>query len=169
VKNHDAIVAAWSLLTARRTDAKLLIVGDGDRREGLERFVRSAGLSRHVLFMGQRNDVRDILAASDAGILYSNSEGLGMCLLEMMSMQLPVVASDIIGINEVVTRDTGILVAPGSPAHLCAAIDHLLSAPAQMQVKGTLARQRVQMSFSRQLQAERFEALYRSLAPHQPN
>ncbi|HJU44843.1 MAG TPA: glycosyltransferase [Vicinamibacterales bacterium] len=101
----------------------LLVIGDGELREELERHAERLGLSARVHFAGARRDLGNVLAAIDLFVMPSLWEGLPLSLVLAMGAGLPVIASRVAGIPEVVRHgETGILVAPGDAADLAAAL-----------------------------------------------
>jgi glycosyltransferase involved in cell wall biosynthesis len=125
-KDFVTLVRALGLLRPGSFDA--LIVGEGPDRPMLEDEVRRLGLEDRVRFAGERHDVPDLLAAADAFVLSSFSEGLPVSVLEAMAAKLPVVASRVGGMPEVVLDGvTGLLVEPGDPEKLAAALDRIVA------------------------------------------
>jgi glycosyltransferase involved in cell wall biosynthesis len=126
--------APKDFLTLMRAFAELpegsfeaLIVGDGPDRATVEAEIHSLGLDGRVRLAGERDDVPALLAASDVFVLSSRSEGLPLSVLEAMAAELPVVASDVGGLRElVVDGETGILVPPGDAEALAAALGRLV-------------------------------------------
>lgn len=105
-----------------------LIVGDGPDRGALEAETRRLGLAERVRLAGERGDVPALLAASDVFVLSSASEGLPVSVLEAMAAELPVVASAVGGMSElVVNGETGLLVPPGDANELAAALGRLIA------------------------------------------
>ena len=124
-KGHDHLLDAFARVHARRPDARLLLVGDGGRREWAEGLARERGLGGAVIFTGFRTDVPALLAAMDCFVLASTrTEGVPQSLLQAAAAGVPLVASRIGGIPEVVEDGvTGLLVPPEDPAALAAAIE----------------------------------------------
>jgi glycosyltransferase involved in cell wall biosynthesis len=117
-KNVDVAIAAVSLIP----DARLLIVGDGPERDALESLARTVAPGR-IRFLGWRERPRDELAAADVLVLSSRTEGLPAVLIEAAFSGLPVVASRVGGISEIVVDGrTGFTVPPGDPAAMSAAL-----------------------------------------------
>ena len=109
----------------------LIVVGDGDLRERLVRQVETFGLSTRVHFVGARRDLGDLLNAADLFVLPSLWEGLPLSLVLAMGAGLPVVATRIPGLPEVVDDGrTGLLVPPGDAAALGAAMARIVADPA---------------------------------------
>lgn len=124
-----------------------------DAADKLVAEVAQRGLSRHVLVLGEREDVRDWLAASDLFALLSESEGMPLCIIEAMGQGLPVIASAVSGIPEEL-GDAGVLVPdPGQDAHgavtaLTAAVVALAGDPAMRKNLGARGRQRALTLFT---------------------
>jgi glycosyltransferase involved in cell wall biosynthesis len=130
-KDHPTLLAALARLPA---EVVLLIVGGdpfGDGEARLKRAAAELRLGERARFLGIRHDVPDLLAASDLFVLPSLWEGLGLVFLEAMAVGLPVVATTVSAIPEVVEDGaTGWLVPPGDPERLAATIAQALADPA---------------------------------------
>ncbi|MEA3560266.1 MAG: glycosyltransferase, partial [Candidatus Omnitrophota bacterium] len=108
-------------------DLKVFIVGEGSQRKRLEHYVKNLGLLENVVFMGQYEDVRRIVSIFDIFVLSSLNEGMGRCLLEAQALGVPVVATKVGGVLEVVKDGlTGILVPARNPKVMTEAIINLL-------------------------------------------
>ena len=124
-KDFLTLIRALAALSERSFEA--LIVGDGPDRGAVEDEIRRLGLEERVRLVGERSDVPALLAASDLFVLSSRSEGLPVSVLEAMAAELPVVASGVGGLAElVVDGETGILVPSGAPKPLAAALGRLV-------------------------------------------
>ncbi len=124
-KDFLTLIRALAALPADAFEA--LIVGDGPDRAEVEAEVRRLGLEGRVQLAGERSDVLELLAASDVFVLSSRSEGLPVSVLEAMAAELPVVASDVGGLSElVVDGETGVLVPPGDASGLADALGRLV-------------------------------------------
>ena len=109
------------------SDFRAALVGDGPGLRGVTRAIDERGLSDWVELLGAHGDVARVLAASDIFVLSSRSEGLPVSILEAMAAGLPVVASDVGGVTEaVVDGETGLVVPPGNPDALAAALERLV-------------------------------------------
>ena len=165
-KRIDVLIAAAPLIVARFPDVKFHIVGDGPCREQLIAQARDAGVLPQVQFMGHRDDVPAILAAADLFVLPSQSEASPNVIIEAMAAGLPVIASRVGGIPELVTDGaTGHLVPPADPNALAAAILDLLEHPDRARAFGQAARARIQQQYSFDKMVAQFESLYRSGSP----
>jgi glycosyltransferase involved in cell wall biosynthesis len=160
-----------------RTPARLVIVGDGPERSPLEALARDTGVGEHVEFRGRVSDdeLRRAYAAASVFVLPSvldarqDTEGLGVVLLEAMNYSVPVVASDIGGITDIVQHDrTGLLVPPGDEPALAHALSRVLTDPALSRMLGQAGRQRLHDAFSWAHIVDRWEEVYaRAIAaPH---
>jgi glycosyltransferase involved in cell wall biosynthesis len=127
-KGHRTLLTAWPLVVAAHPEAWLLVVGEGSERDSLEAQAASLGISEQVVFTGRREDVPAVTAALDVAVLPSYREAQGLSVLEAMALSRPVVASNVGGIPEMIDDGvSGLLVPPGDPEALAAAIVRLLS------------------------------------------
>jgi glycosyltransferase involved in cell wall biosynthesis len=131
-KGIEFLLRAFAILTELRPDARLTIAGDGADRRKLERLARELGLTGNVAFLGNtsREQVGRILDEADVAVLPSLTEGLPVSLLEALARGIPVVASRVGGIPELVQdRVNGLLVPPADSAALAGALKLLVSDP----------------------------------------
>lgn len=160
-KDPLTLLHAFAGLHAR--DALLVFVGDGPLRAETESAAVRAGVADRVRFMGARDDVAGLLPGFDVFALSSRWEGLPRVVLEAMASGVPVVATDVDGVPEVVEDGvTGRSVKPGDVDALCAALDELL-ADAQLRDKFAVAAGSRLEQFSEHLMVEETAALYRTL------
>ena len=161
VKDQQTLLEAFRQIVSHYPEALLLIVGEGPMRQELEDQTRSLGLGAHVKFLGRRSDIPELLRLLDVFVLSSVSEGLPLTVLEAMAAGVPVVATDVGGLCEVVTdRETGLLVPPRSPTHLAAAVVTLLNDHAMRTAIRHMARQRVRTRFDLDQMVQAYEAAY---------
>jgi glycosyltransferase involved in cell wall biosynthesis len=127
---------------------ELLIVGDGPDRPRLEAEIERVGLDGRVRLAGERADVPDLLAGADVFVLSSASEGMPISVLEAMAAGLPVVASRVGGVPELVADgETGLLVPPGDSEALAQALRGLLADARLRHRLGDAGRVRVRERF----------------------
>jgi glycosyltransferase involved in cell wall biosynthesis len=162
-KAIDVMLEAMGLLRSAQPDVQLLIVGPGDPTQ-LRARAAGIGVDDVVTFTGTRGDVAQILAASNIGVLSSDFEGMPLAVLEYMAAGLPVVATDVGGVPEIVDHGrSGLLVPPRDPVALSGAIDTVLSDRSMARSMGAAGRARQQREFSAELMADRVYCLYDSL------
>lgn len=165
VKGVEFLLDAIPTVVQRFPDARFLIVGDGDAREGLERRAVRLGLDGRAVFTGFRRGVPEILSEVTVGALPSLSEATSNALLEAMAAGVPVVATRVGGNPEVVEDGvTGLLVPPGDPGALARAICDLLANPELAARFGRAGRRRVIQAFSLERMIRETEGLYSDLA-----
>ena len=112
VKRLDAVLVVF-LRRRQRVSARLGLVGDGPERARLEQRVESERLTSQVIFAGERQDLVSLLSCADLFLLPSAQESFGMAALEAMACEVPVVASRVGGLPEVIDDgETGFLCAP---------------------------------------------------------
>jgi glycosyltransferase involved in cell wall biosynthesis len=141
-----------------------VIVGEVALDEELQRLVDETHLRDHLRLLGRRSDIPEVLSAFDVFVLSSHDEGMSNAILEAMSMELPVVATDVGGTGEVVRQGaTGLLVPPKDPVPLAAAIDEILSDPERGRRMGRLGRELVQERFSARAMVRQMQSLYITL------
>lgn len=163
-KGHaDLLEAARTILVAY-PDTHFVIAGDGPQEPNLRRRVAELGLESRVHLLGLRRDVINVLQSLDLFVLPTHQEALGTAFIEAAAMGLPVVATAVDGVPEVVADgETGLLVPPRDPSAVSAAICGLLADPGRRRVLGDNGRRRVGREFSRQAMAEGMLAVYRRL------
>lgn len=174
VKGWDVLIRAFAVVAARMSQCRLLLVGGLDgptEREtaaSLKSTVHDLGLDGRVRFLGRRNDIPRILAASDVFAFPSRSEGQGMALLEAMATGLPCVAARVGGIPETLAHDrNGLLFEREDAQDLSGKLWMLLSDRALRQRLSQAARRDVQ-AYSLEKVNERVLGLYRMLLEGAP-
>ena len=116
-KRLDIWLDAARIVREREPRAEFVIVGDGSQREQLEARAKALGLADAVRFVGKQEDVRPYLAALDVFLMSSAYEGFGIALVEAMAMGVPVVATNVEGVRNIVTS--------GESGLLCAFDEHV--------------------------------------------
>ena len=150
-KDYGTLLQALAPGQGVSENAKLILVGDGPQRGPLSKAMEESGLAGRVRMLGDRRDVRDLLAAADAFVLSSISEGVSKALLEALATGLPVVATSVGGTPEVVTDGvTGLLVPPSRPDLLGQALAAVLNDSHLAGRLGRAGRQRAEERFRAQ-------------------
>jgi glycosyltransferase involved in cell wall biosynthesis len=145
-KGHRVLFEA--LASPECGDVRLLVVGDGPLRDELHAAAARLGIASRVIFLGARRDLGDLLAALDVFVMPSFWEGLPLSLILAMGAGLPVVATAVAGIPEVVTDgETGWLVPPGNPAALARTLAAVLGDREGARSVGAAARRYVRPRF----------------------
>lgn len=129
-KAHLDLLEGFNRLreTKPEISGKLIIVGDGPERAGLEAAAASLGCKEHVIFTGEVSDVQTFYALADVFVLPSHSEGSPNVLLEAMAANVPVVATAVGGVPEMVeNNESALLVPPNDPTSLAASLARLLT------------------------------------------
>lgn len=158
----DPLTLVRALSHVREQSYRALVIGDGPERPALEAELLRLGLAPTVELVGEREDVAELLAGSHLFVLASRSEGMPLSVLEAMAAGLPVVASRVGGLPELVVEgETGFLVPPGDPSALADAIGRLLDDPQLRERLGSAGRARVEASFRLDLSLRAHLDLYR--------
>lgn len=148
---------------ARTPEAILAIVGEGPERAALDAAVQRLGLSERVHLVGFRRDVADIVAAADVFCLSSIWEGVPLSAQEAILLGVPVVATDVGGMRELVSNKiSGRLVPPGDPTKLAEALSETLSSATERDRYVAAAKQHLEANFSTAHMLERLRAAYAS-------
>ncbi len=163
-KDHDTLLAAFSRLAGQHPGAELWLVGNGPRRESLEKQARDLGLAGQVKFLPATHDIRKLYHQADIFVLSSVAEALPNVILEAMAAGLPVVATRVGGLPEaVVPEDTGFLVNPRDVAGLTASLARLLDDPETGRSLGRRGRERVLAQFSFEAMVSRHQDVWARL------
>ncbi len=161
MKGHCYLVAAMPELTTHFPDVVLAIIGSGHLQRELAEQAFSIGISDAVRLIGHRPDARTLLAAADVFVLPSRHEGMPLVLLEAMDAGLPVVATRVVGSEEVVVDgETGFLVLPEDPPALTDAIGRLLEDADMRERFGAAGRRRFLEHFTNDRMAAATAAVY---------
>lgn len=165
-KSHETLIDAAAILVRDFPALRFRIVGSGPRRAELEALAAARGLSAHIEFLGHREDVPALLRDADAYVLPSRSEAFPNGVIEAMAAGLPIVASAVGGLLDLIDNGkTGRLVPPAEPEALAAAVRALIEAPAEAAAMGAAARAAVVQQYSFDRMIASFEDLYLSSLP----
>ncbi|WP_437484461.1 glycosyltransferase [Sorangium sp. So ce1014] len=159
-KDHATLLAAFARLREVRPDAHLSLIGDGPLRPALEQQAARLGLGGAVTFTGTRGDVAELLPAFDVFALASLTEGISLTLIEAAAAGVPIVATRVGGNPEILEEgETGLLVAPGAPETLAAALE-AVAVRQDRAAMGMRGRARVVERFGVDRMVRAYEDLY---------
>ena len=162
VKRVGAVVEVFERVVAEH-DALLLLIGEGPDRAGVERSLRERRLMSRTVLLDNQDRVEDLLRECAVFLLPSQTESFGLAALEALASGVPVVASAVGGLPEVIVDGrTGYLVAADDVVGMAARVGSLL-APALRREMGTAARADVVARFRAAPMVDRYEALYASV------
>jgi glycosyltransferase involved in cell wall biosynthesis len=156
-KDHPTLLRAMRQVR----NADLVLVGDGDLRPQLQRLAQELEIGERVHFLGRRPDIPQLLKMADLYVHASNFEGFGIAAVEAMSAGLPVVASDVPGLGEIV-KGAGILVPPGDEDALAKAINDVLQSQTLREQLAAASRKRA-ADFSIGRTVDAFIEIYQSV------
>lgn len=160
-KDHALLVRA--LREIKELNWNLYLIGGGDDLE-IRHQVQSTGLEGRVNFLGEREDVPDMLEQADIYLLISHWEGFPRSILEAMRAGLPVIASDVAGVKEsVIDKENGYLVRKGDKESLVFALRTLILDQEQQCRMGQVSRERFVSEFTFPVMAEKTVSIYQQL------
>lgn len=163
-KDHETLVHAFKIVNERHSRAELWIVGNGPRRDVIRKLARKTLPEGCVKVMGAQLDVAQLLHDADVLVLSTHREGFPNAVAEAMAAGLPVVATDVDGLSELVQDEvTGLLIPSGNKTFLAAGINRLLSNPEERAAFGKAGRARVEQHFSFELMTAAHEDLFTQL------
>jgi glycosyltransferase involved in cell wall biosynthesis len=166
-RGHDLLLRGFARLRERLPAARLLLVGKGPAREGLERLTAQLALAASVTFTGYRDqDLPDVLAAGDCfALMAAGSDESCRAALEAMAAARPVVARRVGALPETVVHgETGLLVDDDRPESVAAALAAVLQAPGRARAMGAAGRRRAETAFAPERAVDVVEAVYRAIA-----
>jgi glycosyltransferase involved in cell wall biosynthesis len=160
-KDHSMLLEAFSRVILVNPKSKLIVVGSGGLKHALMEKAQQMAVATNTVFLGSRADVPELLSALDLFVLSSHTEGLGITLLEAMAAALPVVATNVGGIPEIVLDGkTGLIVAPRDAAAFADAMIRMLSNRDAAKQMGREGRERVTQKFGVGSMVRQYEAIY---------
>ena len=166
-KGHRFLLAALAILVSRspRSRIRLALIGGGPEEQRIRELAVELGIADRLMLLGIRDDVAEILSASDLFVLPSLNEGLSQALLEAMALCVPVVATNVGGTPDVVQPGrTGWRVMPGEPRALADAIQQALAKPDTAAAYARAAHAFITQGFSLPTHLSTLQAVYRSFA-----
>ncbi len=159
-KGYGDMIEAFKLLQQKNSDSVLLMVGSGSLQDSIRSQIESLNLNQSVILTGERQDIPQLLASSDVFASSSHREGLPLSVLEAMMAGLPIVATSVGDIPNVVTEDTGVVVPPHQPKMLAEALNDLLQNPSKRREMGRAAKDRAIREYSLDVWMKRQVKLY---------
>jgi len=158
-KRFDVLLEAFRSVLRGAPAARLAIVGTGKLRGALEEQARALEVAGRVTFAGFRTDMPAVLAAADLFVMSSDDEGLPMVVLEAMASGLPVVATEVGALRDLVEEGVhGRLVPPRDPGALAAAVAAMLRDRERLRAMGAAARERIREQYPLERCLDRTEA-----------
>ncbi len=163
-KGLEYLLRSASVLFKDQRDVIFLLVGDGTIKGRLEQLCADLKIENNVIFVGERNDIPEMLSLIDIFVLPSITEGLPLAMLEAMSCGKPVIATSVGGVPEIVENGvSGILVQPKDSDALCGAMREMLSDVGMRDRMGREGQMICEKGFSSRAMVNQIENLYDTL------
>jgi len=165
-KGYLNLIKSIKIIDNKYDNYKLLIIGKGNLYQALKKEIKKNNLEQKIKLLSEREDIEKLLKISDIYIMSSLWEGLPISLLEAMASGLPVIATKVGGINEVVKNNkNGLLIEPGDIIELANAIEKLLKSDNEKLKKlGSKAQNTIRNYFCLEEQVKKYETLYMSFS-----
>ncbi len=159
-KAHEVLFEAFATLARSHPDARLVVIGDGDRRAELRKIAEEVGIEDRVRFTGVRRDVGALLPAFDVSVLSSVHEGVPLTVIESMAARVPVVATDCGALRDlIIDGEQGFVVPVKDSAALARCLRVLADDSVLRDRQGEAARKRAEEYFSIEQTADGYAAL----------
>lgn len=139
-KNHEGLLEAFSIVVKRYPNCCLRLIGDGSLQEKMEAYTQELGIRDKVSFLGTRNNVYPFLREADVFLLPSKFEGMPMTIIEAMGTGLPIVASAVGGVPDMLEDGQSGMLVSCEPAEIADAVCQLLDSEALRKNLGSNAR-----------------------------
>lgn len=161
VKGQETLIRSIALLRKSGLFLKVIMIGEGSLRARFERLIQQNQLQDQVFLIGTCNQVMDWLACADLFVFPSHYEGLSYSLLEAMQAGVPIIASNVVGCNELIRHfETGLLFEKGSFVDLCDKIHYALSHPIECDQWTQTARNCVETQYSEKKMVTAVQSIY---------
>jgi glycosyltransferase involved in cell wall biosynthesis len=154
------LIESFALVHQKHPDARLVIAGSGSLESQVNSRINTLSLAQSVHMLGLRQDIPDLLAASDIFVSAAHWEGLPVASLEAMAAGLPLVVTSVGDLPRVVAPGTGLLVPPKDPVTLAASIVRLLEQPELRVELGAAARNHIERHYCANAWADRLLEVY---------
>ncbi len=163
-KDHATLLKAFALVLQKEPKAKLHLVGDGPLKQATQKLTNELTIQNNVIFHGSSGNVREHMQAARVFVLSSISEGTPNVLLEAMACALPIVATAVAGIPDMVGhKEQGLLIKPSNPQDLAEALLQVLQDDDLAHNMGEAGRRHVCQNYSLAGAARKHEAIYMDL------
>lgn len=160
LKGHRYLIEAATMAP----EAKFLLAGDGPERLELENLAMEFNMTDRIIFLGHRNDIPALMNACDLFVIPSLLEGLPLSVMEAMAASIPVIATDIDGINEIIIDgENGFLVPPADAVALAEKINLAISNTSHAQTVAVAGKNRVRQQFSAKKMADGVTKIYEEI------
>ncbi len=141
-KNHIGLLKAFQLFHDKYSDSELWLIGDGEKKNEIEQYVQDNNLENNVRFLGLQENVYEYLHNADVFVLPSNYEGIPMTLIEAMGTGLPIVATNVGGIPDMLTNGVDALIVKNDSSIINAAFEMFYNTQEKRQEYGKNAKLR---------------------------
>ncbi len=169
-KDFKTLLRAFKILQEKIPNAFLVIVGDGPEYANLKRLSNALNISDKVKFLGARVDVPDIMSCFDIFVLSAVYEGFGNVVIEAMSMEIPVISTNLPPIREIITTgENGILVPTGKPDEISREIERLYNDENLRKNLSANGRMTVENKFSQYIMVKNIENMYEENSKASPD
>lgn len=163
-KGFNVLLQSFKKIKESIPNSWLIIVGEGELRESLEEIAQDLEISEFTIFTGILNNIPEILGIIDVFVMSSHSEGMPLVILEAMASQLPVVATSVGGIPEVISNNqTGLLIPPNDPGSIVDRVIQIYNDNNLSKSLGKAGQERIKFSFDVIPITNQIENLYSDL------
>lgn len=167
-KAHDVLIRAFGELVRSGLDVRLCVVGDGPCRADLKHLAATLGVSQRIIWAGERRSAARLASAFDMSVICSHWEGLPLAALESLAASVPLVATRVGALPELIGDDAGMLVAPGDDAALSQALRALVCDPERARSLGRTGKQRIAAQYAFQPWVDSITSMYDAVLGQQP-
>lgn len=163
-KGLKYLIGAFETLIQAGENCKLVLAGIGPQRVNLEKLIEEKKLTAHVKLLGFRKDISHLMAACDVFVLPSLKEAFGLVLIEAMTAKLPIIASDVGGIPEIIEDGiNGLLVSPKNKKELAQAIKKYIDSPDLAAEFTKIGYTKAKENFDAKMMAKNTEEIYEEI------